>query len=50
MFRQQRQRAFRQTDKGNPALTNPDHLERQRLAVEYDFFCRLGGRTDVLAS
>ncbi len=37
-------------DKGNTALTNPDHLKKQLLAAEYDSFRRLRGRTDVLAS
>ena len=37
-------------DKGNTALTNPDHLERQLPAVGYHSFRRLGDRTDALAS
>jgi hypothetical protein len=37
-------------DKGNTALTNPDHLKRQLPEVGYDSFRRLGDRTDVLAS
>jgi hypothetical protein len=37
-------------DKGNTALTNPDHLRKQLLAAGYDSFRRLGGRTDALAS
>jgi hypothetical protein len=51
MLRQPREHAYRSGfDKGNAALTNPDHLEKQPLAAGYDSFRRQGDRTDVLAS